>query len=107
MTHVIIMDHGYLYAYRTPTEQDDLRFFRNGYSTPELVREERPEVYRYLRGQDPPRYPVPALIYHVYYPGERGWNAGNEYGSIWEYSRFHIEPYETTYNKRVAVLPPP
>lgn len=62
---------------------------------------------RYAVGDLPRRYPVPAIIYHVYLPGDPiARAAGDTYGSIWEHSRFHIEPYEVTYNKRVAVLPP-
>lgn len=53
---------------------------------------------RYIDGKEQPNYPVPAVILHVYWPTQ------DECGSIWEYTRFHCEPYEVTYNKRVMVL---
>lgn len=82
-----------------------------------VVREEylgmaRISAYRWT-GVNPtdynPRH-VPAIIYHVYLPGdwrEWGFFDGTIHGSIWEYSRFSCEPYEATFNRRVRVLPPP
>jgi hypothetical protein len=57
----------------------------------------------YATGKLDNHYPVPAIIYHVYLPCEFK-DGDTECGSIWEYSRFSCEPYETTYNKRVRVL---
>jgi hypothetical protein len=56
------------------------------------------DEYCYLIGITPPRYPVPAIVYHVYLP------TPDECGSIWEYTRFECEPYALTYNRRVKVV---
>jgi hypothetical protein len=62
----IIVSHPYLYVYRELTEADITRYIFNGYRPPSIERERNPDVYKYARGELPPRYPVPAIPRRVY-----------------------------------------
>lgn len=51
----------YSYVSRPPTPTECNHFIRNGYSPPDLVSERDANVYRYLRCEVPPNYPMPAI----------------------------------------------
>lgn len=61
---MIIIKHKnkWSYVYRLPTHKDQMRYLRNGYICPDLVREERSAVYQYARGELKPNYPVSATL---------------------------------------------
>jgi hypothetical protein len=58
------IDHscGLAYVTRQPTRAECLRYIGNGYNPPDAEREANPDVYRYIRGETKPNYPMPATL---------------------------------------------